>query len=53
MPNIPTAGPAPAIPTRTPRWYDLDAQQIARLLVFAAAATVATPSFTLIVVVLP
>jgi hypothetical protein len=54
-PFLPSAahGPAPAIPTRTPRWYDLDAQQIARLLIFGCAATVLTGSFTVIVGVLP
>lgn len=44
----------PTIPTRAPRWYDdLDAQQIARLLIFGCAATVLTGSFTVIVGVLP
>lgn len=43
----------PIIPTRAPRWYDLSAQQIARLLIFAAAGTVLALSFTLIVGVLP
>lgn len=43
----------PTIPTRTPKWYDLNAQQIGRLLVFSTAATVMTLSFTLFVGVLP
>lgn len=34
------------IPTRAPRWYDLDAQQIARLLIFGCAATVLTDELT-------